>query len=389
LENGSVIQFTGVWCDNATEWTEYYAGWADKLEGLVVASGPDEPFIHTLCEPRGVCALIVPWNGPLLLLGMKTAPALAAGNTLVIKPPEHAPFTSVRFVELAQEAGVPPGVINLVIGNAECGAALVEHPGIDKISFTGGPDTARRIMASAATNLTPALFELGGKGANLIFADADLDDVMPFAASFAVFNAGQSCASPTRMLVERSIYREVTERTEAIIRSLSLGDPLDPVTFMGPLALAASQARVLGVIERALSEKAGHMVLGGKAGEGELADGYFVQPTIFTDVDPNSHLAQNEVFGPVLSIIPFDTEEEALSIANGTAFGLSSYVQTGDARRARRLAAELRSGTISINGAFPVDRRAPFGGVGLSGFGYEGGRAGIDEFIHKKTVLIR
>ncbi len=389
LENGvttgfGATRFPGM----AVEWIRYYAGWADKLDGLVVDTGRDEPMVYTLAEPFGVVAIIITWNAPLLSLAMKIPPAIAAGNTVVLKPAEFTPFTSMRFLELAREAGLPDGVINLVIGGPETGQALTEHKGVNKISFTGGPVTATRIMQTAATNLVPVVFELGGKGANLIFDDANLAEAVPFSTTFALVNSGQGCALPTRMLVQRGVYEQVVQGVQGVLAHLAMGDPLVPETFTGPLVNQAALDRVTGVIDKAKAENAGRLVVGGNRGTGELANGFFVDPAIFVDVDPDSSLAKNEVFGPVLSIIPFDTEEEAVRIANNTEYGLTNYVQTRDMRRARRLARDLHSGTVGINGTGNMHVGAPFGGVGISGFGREGGREGIMEFISTKTVLV-
>ncbi|WP_295495186.1 aldehyde dehydrogenase family protein [Sphingorhabdus sp. EL138] len=389
LENGATMGFGATrFVSMAAEWTRYYAGWADKLDGLVVDTQRDEAFVYTIPEPFGVVGIIITWNAPLLSLAMKTPPALAAGNTVVLKPAEFTPFTSLRFLDLAKEAGLPDGVLNLVIGGPETGAAISAHAGINKISFTGGPSTATKIMQSAANNLVPVLFELGGKGANLVFDDANLAEAIPYSATFSLVNTGQGCALPTRLLVQRGVYDAVVEGVTAVVSQYITGDPLEMTTFAGPLVNDAALQRVSGIIEKAKAEKAGRLVLGGNRPGGELADGFFVDTTIFADVDPQSSLAQNEVFGPVLSIIPFDTEEEAVEIANSTAYGLSNYVQTSDMRRARRLARDLHSGTVGINGTGNMHVGAPFGGVGISGFGREGGREGVMEFVSTKTVLI-
>jgi aldehyde dehydrogenase (NAD+) len=243
-------------------------------------------------------------------------------------------------------------------------------------------------MQSAATNLVPVLFELGGKGANLVFDDANLAEALPHAASFAMVNTGQGCALPTRLLAQRGVYDQVVQGVQSIVAQFTVGDPMMPETFMGPLVNAAALDRVTGVIDKAKAENAGRLVAGGGRLGGELGEGFYVEPTVFADVDPQSSLAQNEVFGPVLSIIPFETEEEAVQIANSTEFGLTNYVQTTDMRRARRLARDLRSGTIGINATGNMHVGAPFGGVGISGFGREGGREGIMEFVSTKTVLL-
>jgi aldehyde dehydrogenase (NAD+) len=371
------------------DWVDYYAGWADRLGAEVTADHERDGFVYTMAEPHGVVAMIITWNSPLLSLAMKLAPALAAGNTIVLKPAEFTAFSATLWVRIAREVGIPDGVINLVPGGPEAGEALVKHPGVDKISFTGGPATARSIMRDAADQLTPVLFELGGKGANLIFDDANLDEAIPFSCRYGLTNTGQACAIPTRMLVQRSVYAEVLERVEAVLPSLTIGDPLEPGHVGGALVNQAALDRVLGVIDRAKSENAGRLIAGGSRMGGEFANGYFVENTVFADVDPNSSLAQNEVFGPVLSIIPFDTEEDGIAIANGTAFGLSNYVQSQDLRRIRRVVRQLRCGSVGVNSSGCIHPTAPFGGTGVSGFGREGGREGIEEFVRRKTVLMR
>ncbi|WP_210593104.1 aldehyde dehydrogenase [Streptomyces sp. GESEQ-35] len=387
LENGVCI---GGWASSVgphvAEWTEYYAGWADKIEGMVGAAySPHENVEYTIAEPYGVIGHIITWNSPALSLAMKVPPSLAAGNTVVIKPAESTPFTALLFVDLAHEAGIPEGVINVVTGLGDAGEALVSHPGIDKISFTGGPATARRIMATAARSLKPVLFELGGKSANLLFADTDLDAVVPYCAAFAMSNTGQGCALPTRLLVERPIYEEVVQRVAGIVAQLPVGDPLDPTTYIGPLINATARDRVQNMIDKALSGGAGRLVHGGERIDSE---GYFVTPTVFADVDNRSDLAQQEVFGPVLAITPFGTEDEAVALANDTEYGLSAYIQSRDIGRVNRLVPRLKAGTVYVNpGPNPITSpTTPFGGVGISGFGREGGRAGLDEFIHVKGV---
>jgi aldehyde dehydrogenase (NAD+) len=372
--------------DAAIEWTHYYAGWADKVEGIV-ASGfsPADEFAYTLAEPYGVIGHIITWNAPLLSLGMKVPASLAAGNTVVIKPAEFTPFTALLFVELAREAGIPDGVINVVQGNGAAGEALVRHPDIGKVSFTGGPGTASRIMATAAETLKPVLFELGGKSANLLFADADLGTAAPYSAAFAMSCVGQGCALPTRLLVEQSIYDEVVEVVVATVEALPVGDPLDPTSYFGPLVSAAARERVLGIMGEAQASSAGTLRTGGS---GIDAPGFFVEPTVFVDVDNHSDLAQHEVFGPVLAVTPFRDEEHAVELANDTAYGLSAYIQSADVRRVNRLVPRLRAGTVFVNqGPNPITQPGrPFGGVGLSGFGREGGKAGLDEFLMVKGV---
>jgi len=389
LENGVCI---GGWAQNVgphvAEWTEYYAGWADKIEGSVGAAySPNEHVEYTIAEPYGVIGHIITWNSPALSLAMKVPASLAAGNTVVVKPAESTPFSAMLFADLARQAGIPDGVINIVTGLGDAGEALVTHPGIDKISFTGGPNTALHIMAAAARSLKPVLFELGGKSANLLFADADLDAVVPYCAAFSMSNSGQGCALPTRLLVERSIYDEVVQRVVGVVSMLKVGDPLDPGTYIGPLINAAARDRVQGVVDKAIAEQSGRLVFGGERIE---SDGYFVAPTVFADVDNSSELAQLELFGPVLAITPFDTEDEAVALANATQYGLSAYIQSTDIARVNRLIPRLKAGTVYVNpGPNPITcAGTPFGGVGMSGFGREGGRAGLEEFLHTKGVGI-
>lgn len=389
VENGSPAMYAAQFADSAYSWTSYYAGWADKLNGEVVAQNEQEGFIYSCPEPYGVVASIITWNAPLLSLAMKLPPALAAGNTIVLKPAESTPFTAMVFADLARRAGVPDGVINVVPGGPDAGAALVRHPGVQKISFTGGPPTARAIMAGAADHLTPVLFELGGKGANIVFDDANLTEAVPFSCMFAMANSGQGCALPTRMLVQRPIYDDVVDQVRVVAESLVVGDPLDPTTYIGPLVNEAALTRVQEMIDSAVSTNAARLVTGGRRAEGDLSNGYFMTPTVLADVDPVSEIAQREIFGPVLSVIPFETEEQAIEIANSTAYGLTNYIQTQDSRRVNRVVPQLNSGTVSVNTALCTTHLAPFGGNGISGFGREGGKAGIDEFIRIKTVLQR
>ena len=371
------------------EYFRYYAGWVDKIEGAVIPTFPTASLDYTRMEPIGVVAVIIPWNGPCTSIGQKVAPALAAGNCVVLKPPELAPFTSLRFAELALEAGLPPGVLNVIPAGPAGGEALVRHPGIDKISFTGGGVTARKILAAAAPVMTPVLLELGGKSANIIFDDADLDSAIFTAVTMGVAAlSGQACALPTRLLVQDSVFDDVVEQVTEITKTLEVGDPLSDTTMMGPVISEQSCDRILGVIDRAVSEKSGTLTTGGRRLGGDLAGGYFLEPTVFADVDNSSHLAQEEIFGPVLSIIRFGDQQEAVSIANDSPYGLAGFVFTSDLVRAHTVAAELDTGYIGVN-HFPVlPPTAPFGGVKQSGHGREGGRDGLQEFLRIKNVNV-
>jgi aldehyde dehydrogenase (NAD+) len=373
----------------AAEYVRYFAGWVDKLEGATIPTSAGPALDYTRLEPYGVVAVLTPWNGGMVSPAMKVAPALAAGNCVVLKPAELAVLGPLRFAELCREAGVPPGVVNVVPGGADAGAALVDDPRIGKISFTGGGATARRITAAAGRNLTPVVLELGGKSASVVFADADLDAAAMTAVQAGIVpTSGQGCVLPTRLLVEDSVYDAVEERVVAMTDALVVGRPFDDGVQMGPVIDAANCARILDVIGRARTEGAGRLLTGGDRMGGDLAPGYFIRPTVFGAVDNDSDLAQHEVFGPVLAIVRFRDEDEAVALANGTAYGLGGIVFTNDLRRAHRVAARLDAGSIGVNAFPPMPPAAPFGGVKESGFGREGGRAGIDEFLRVKNVYV-
>jgi aldehyde dehydrogenase (NAD+) len=278
--------------------------------------------------------------------------------------------------------------VNILPGNADAGAALVAHPLVKKITFTGGPDTARRILHSCADEMKPVVLELGGKSANIIFDDADLDAACTQGTMMSIAAlSGQGCALPTRMLVQDTIYDEVIARVATLAGYIKVGHPLDPTTVSGPVVNQAALDRILGMIDRAKASGA-RLITGGSRIGGELADGYYIEPTIFADVDPASELAQTEVFGPVLAITKFSTEEEAIDIANSTRYGLSGYIQTNDLRRAHRVAEKLETGEVLVNGAVNLGVTRPFGGIGISGTGKEGGRLGLQEFLQTKSIGI-
>ncbi|WP_448661592.1 aldehyde dehydrogenase family protein [Sphingomonas sp. CJ20] len=387
LESGTPVMLGGG-VDLALAWIRYYAGWADRLVGDVVEPIGAPGLNYTRHEPYGVVGLIIPWNSPLVASAMKVVPALAAGNGAVLKPPTLTPFVALRLAELALEAGLPDGVFNVVPGDAEAGNALVAHPDIAKISFTGGEQVGRVVMRNCAEYLKPLALELGGKSANLIFADADLDAAAQMAAihGTAVLT-GQGCVLPTRAYVHDSVYDAFVARVKAVTESLAVGDPLDPTSFVGPVINRAASDRILGVIDRARRDGA-ELVTGGEKLGGALAEGNFIAPTVFGNVRHESDLAQNEVFGPVLAISRFSDDDDALAKANDTRFGLGAYVHTRDLARAHRLAAKLKAGAIAVNSGPPMAPNTPFGGYKQSGFGREGGKAGIDEFLQQKNIYI-
>lgn len=366
------------------EWFDYYAGWADKLNGEVIGAWN---FNYTLPEPYGVVAAIVPFNGPVWEIGMKAAPALAAGNTVVIKPPELAPFSSILFGRLCLEAGIPPGVVNIVLSGPAGTAGLVSHPGIDKISFTGSAGTARKILAAAAVNLTPTLLELGGKSGVLICDDADVDRAVAAVAQFAIAqNAGQICTAPNRVLAQPGVYDEVVEKLVARVEGLVVGDPCSPATALGPVISDASATRILRMVEEGAAAGTARVATGGRRLGGALATGAFVAPTVLADVAPDSALATEEVFGPVATVTRVADDDEAVATANAVEQGLAAYVFSRDVSRCHTLARRLEAGSVSINGLGNHMIYSPFGGKKGSGYGREGGRAGVDEFLSVKSV---
>jgi aldehyde dehydrogenase (NAD+) len=366
------------------EWFDYYAGWADKLNGEVIGAWD---FNYTIPEPYGVVAAIVPFNGPVWEIGMKAAPALAAGNTVVIKPPELAPYSSILFGRLCLEAGIPPGVVNIVLAGPEGTSALVAHPGVDKITFTGSAGTARKILAAAAANLTPVVLELGGKSGVLICDDADVDSAVAAVAQFAIAqNAGQICTSPNRVLAQPGVYDEVVEKLAAVASGFAVGDPLSERTQVGPVISTASADRIVGMIGEGVSAGTAKLVTGGERLGGELANGAFVAPTVLADVAADSRLAGEEIFGPVATVTRVADDDEAVAVANAVEAGLAAYVFSRDISRCHSMAKRLTVGSVSINGLGNHMIYSPFGGKGPSGYGREGGRAGIEEFLSVKSV---
>ncbi|MEJ1162818.1 aldehyde dehydrogenase family protein [Variovorax sp. CCNWLW186] len=337
-------------------------------------------------EPIGVCALITPWNWPLYQLTAKVAPAIAAGCTVVLKPSELSPYSAQLFAQVMHDAGTPPGVFNVVGGTGEVvGAALAAHPGVDMISITGSTRAGVLVAQAAAVTVKRVVQELGGKSPNLLLDDADFEQAVAKGVLAGMRNAGQSCSAPTRMLVPASRLAEVEALAAAAVADITLGDPRDEQTTMGPIANAAQYARVQAMIASGIEEGA-KLVCGGLGRPGGLAHGYFARPTVFSDVAPRMRVAQEEIFGPVLVIIPYADEAEAIAIANDTVYGLSASVQSGDRERARRVAAQLRAGQVHIN--YPAwTSHAPFGGYKRSGNGREYGVHGLEEYLETKAVV--
>jgi len=385
LETGANFPIASNIAPMTAAWARYFAGWTDKIEGAVIPAGPGT-FNYVLREPYGVIAALMPWNAPAATFAFKAIPALAAGNAVVVKPPELAPHCVLRIGELAVEAGFPAGVVNIVPGGPDAGDALVRHHWVDKISFTGGGATARKVASAAGESLKPVIMELGGKSANVVFADADLDVAVAMASMAFTVMSGQACALPTRLLVQREAYGEVCGRLTQVARSLRVGDPVDLRVDLGPVITESALKRILGVIQRARTAREGELAAGGERLGGDLSRGYFLQPTLFIDANPDSALVREEIFGPVLAVMPFDTEEEAVALANDNVYGLGGYVHTSDLRRAHRVAQQLDAGYIGINSFGPHTPATPFGGNKASGWGREGGSAGLNEFLKLKNI---
>ncbi len=371
----------------AAEVFRYFAGWATKIHGETLALR-DNAFTFTLRQPIGVVGAIVPWNFPFLLSSWKIAPALAAGNTVVLKPASQTPLTALKFAELCQEAGLPEGVFNVVTGpGGTVGMALVRDPRVDKIAFTGSTEVGKQIMREAAGTLKRLSLELGGKSPNIVFADADVEAAVRGAMTGIFYNKGEVCAAGSRLFLEQSIHDEFMAKLTDRVTTLKVGDPLDKATRMGPVVSKAQMETVLSYIDAGKREGARVVAGGGRANVGN-GKGYFVEPTIFDGVTNAMKIAREEIFGPVLSVIPFQSMEDGIAQGNQTSYGLAAAVWTRDVSKALKAARALRAGTVWVNAYNLFDAALPFGGFKESGFGREMGSVGLDHYTEVKTVWV-
>jgi aldehyde dehydrogenase (NAD+) len=388
-DNGKLIAEMRAQLRYMPQWYYYFSGLADKIEGRVIPIDKPGVFNFTREEPLGVISAITPWNSPLMLATWKLAPALAAGNTVVWKPSEYSSASALEFGKLFERAGFPPGVVNIVTGfGNEIGERLVSHPDVAKVAFTGGDRTGQGVYELAARSIKPVTLELGGKSANIVFEDAKLDDAIKGVVSGIFAATGQTCIAGSRALIQRQIYDEFVSKLVDFARTARVGDPSLDETQVGPITTRPQLSKVLEYIDIAKAEGAKCVLGGQRAMAAQCGEGWFVEPTIFADVKPSMRIAQEEVFGPVLSIIPFETDEDAIEIANGTMYGLAAGVWTQSINRALTMSQRLEAGTVWVNTYRATSYMSPFGGYKRSGIGRESGISAIREYLQEKSVWI-
>ena len=388
-DNGKLISEMSAQLHYMPKWYEYYAGMADKVEGAVLPIDKAEVFNYIRYEPLGVIVTIVPWNSPLLLVTWKLAPALAAGNTIVIKPSEHTSASALEFAKLIEKAGFPKGVVNIVTGyGSEIGDALVKNPKVAKIAFTGGTKTGKHIIQAASEDIKKVTLELGGKSPNIVFADADLDNAAKGVISGIFAATGQTCIAGSRLLVQENIHDQFVEKIVALAKTAKMGDPSSFDTQVGPVTSREQYEKILSYFDIAKDEGAKCVLGGHKATRPECGDGWFVEPTIYTNVNNKMRIAQEEIFGPVLSVIPFKDEEDAIKIANDVIYGLAAGLWTQDLKRIFNLPKRLQAGTVWVNTYRMLSYMSPFGGYKQSGLGRESGQDAIYEYLQEKCVWI-
>lgn len=388
-DNGKLYAEMSAQTAYMAQWYYYFGGLADKIEGSVIPIDKPDTFNYTRYEPMGVIAMIIPWNSPLLLLAWKLAPALAAGNTVVVKPSEYTSASALEFMKLIEQAGFPPGVVNVVTGfGAEVGTPLVEHPKVAKVAFTGSDATGQRIYETAAKGLKRVSMELGGKSPNIVFDDAQIDNAVKGVISGIFAATGQTCIAGSRLLVQQSIHDQFVDKLVALAKTAKMGDPMSMDTQVGPVTNPPQFKKILDYIDIAKGEGAKAVLGGAKATRPECGSGWFVEPTIFTGVNNAMRIAQEEVFGPVLSVIPFKDEEEAIAIGNDVVYGLAAGVWTQNMRRAFLMSEKLQAGTVWVNTYRAVSFMSPFGGYKRSGIGRESGQDMIYEYLQTKSVWI-
>lgn len=387
-DNGKLLREMSGQLQMLPDWYEYFGGLADKIEGSAPPATKATTFAYTRHEPVGVVGAILPWNSPLLLLTFKLAPALAAGCTFVVKPAEQTPASALAFGELVEQAGIPPGVFNVIPGAAETGRLLAAHPAVDKVAFTGSTESGTSVMKSAADHLAKVTLELGGKSPNIVFADADIEAAANGVIAGIFAATGQTCIAGSRLLVAESVHDELVERVAQRARTIKLGDPLAEDTEMGPVAFKEQLDKIDSYVQIGAAEGARIVCGGQRSAQEGLQDGYFFEPTILTDVDNEMRIAQEEIFGPVLSVVPFTEEPEAIRIANQTRYGLGAGVWTGNVRRAHRVAHAIKAGSVWVNCYRMLSYNVPFGGYKQSGLGRENGIEAVHEYTETKSVWV-